>query len=405
VEINLRDTINPSFLVDLFKNRARLIACFGGAAAGKSKACAQKQVLRTLLYHNERILVIRKTLPSLKLTCLRMIRETLDKWHIPYEFNQSMMTIFVRDSEIIFLSVVNTAGGIAAERLKSLTDITAIWVEEATELSEDEMQQVVLRLRGQPLTGGSYRQLVATFNPVDAGHWLHKWVEVDHTMTAVRKTYHDNIFLDPEYAITLEALAQQDPNTYRVYCLGEWGALENIIYKNYAVELFDHPQDWYDATGLGLDFGWENPSAGIFLGVKEKDLYLIDEIYQPHLTNAELIELVKLHRDGLGWEMLPTVGDSAEPARLEEFEQNGFEVYGAEKAVADGITYVQGFRLHIHERCVNAIREVQAYKHRQDRNGIVLEDPVKWMDHTLDALRYWVYTFVRKLLGSGGGNV
>jgi phage terminase large subunit len=404
MDIRIASTINPSFVADLFKNRARLVACYGGAAAGKSKATAQKHVLRCLLYHNERILVIRKTMPSLKLTALRMVLETLAEWHVPYTFNQADMTMHIRDSEIIFLSVVNTAGG-AAERIKSLTDISAIWIEEATELSEDEMQQIVLRLRGRPMTGGSYRQLIATFNPVDAGHWLHKWVEIDHTMMGVHKTYHDNIFLDPEYAATLEALAEQDPNTYRVYCLGEWGALENIIYKNYAVEEFEHPQDWYDMTGLGLDFGWENPSAAVFIGVKEKDLYIVDEVYQTHLTNAELMAQVREHQDMIGWEDLPTVGDSAEPARLEEFEQAGFEVYGAEKAVYDGITYVQGFRLHIHSRCVNVIREVQAYKHRQDRNGIVLEDPVKWMDHTLDGIRYWVYTFVRKAFGMGGGNV
>ena len=115
--------------------------------------------------------------------------------------------------------------------------------------------------------------------------------------------------------------------------------------------------------------------------------------------------MISQHQEMLQWERLPVVGDSAEPARLEEFEQAGFEVYPAEKKVTDGIAFVQGFRLHIHPRCVNTLREVQAYRRRTDRNGIILEEPVKWMDHAMDAIRYWVYTFVRKLSMAGGGNV
>ena len=404
MNVRVIDTINPSFIPDIFKNRNRAVACLGGAAAGKSKAVAQKMMLRPLIYDHERLLVARKTLPALKLTALKMCIDTLNEWHVPYRFNAADMVLKVKDSEVIFMSVVNTSGE-PAERIKSLTDITGVWVEEGTELSEDEMTQILLRMRGKPLANGSYRQLITTFNPVDTGHWLHRWVEIEHSMDKVHKTYHDNKFLDPEFAASLEALKDQDPNTYRVYCLGEWGALENIIYKNYVVEEFDFPQDWYDFTGVGCDWGWENPSTGIFIGVKEHDIYIVDEIYESHIINATLINMISQHQEMLQWERLPIVGDSAEPARLEEFEQVGFEVYPAEKKVTDGIAFVQGFRLHIHPRCVNTLREVQAYRRRTDRNGIILEEPVKWMDHAMDAIRYWVYTFVRKLSMAGGGNV
>lgn len=116
MDLRIRDTINESYISDLFRNTHR-IACYGGAAAGKSKAVAQKMVLRCLVYHHERIVVIRKTLPALKLTALRMIEETCQEWHIPYDLNRSDLVMRIRDSEVVFLSVVNTTGG-AAERIK-----------------------------------------------------------------------------------------------------------------------------------------------------------------------------------------------------------------------------------------------------------------------------------------------
>jgi phage terminase large subunit len=402
--LRIEDMVNPSYLKDLFQNRDRLLAVRGGAAAGKSWAVAQKLVLRCLLYKRERILVVRKTLPALKLTCLKMLKDTCEAWHIPYSFNREDMVMKVRDSEFIFLSVVNTSGGAAAERLKSLTDITAVWVEEATELSENEMTQIILRMRGRALTGGSYYQLIVTFNPIDAGHWLHKWIEVTHRMTDVKKTYHDNKFLDPDYVKTLEDLKDQDMNTYRVYCLGDWGSLENVIYTRYVQEDFYHAQSEYEFTCAGLDWGFEHPAAWVPLGIIGNDVYVVDEICQSHLTNTELIQLVQEHQRGIGWNDIPTVGDSAEPARIEEFEQSGFAMYPAEKDVVDGINYVKGFTIHISPRCVNFLKQIQAYKRRVDRNGVVLEDPVKWLDDLMDAMRYALYTYLRQG-GMGGWNV
>jgi phage terminase large subunit len=402
MDVKILDTINKSFIVDLFQNRDRLLAVRGGAAAGKSWAVSQKMVLRMLLYEHERILIVRKTMPALKLTCLKMILDCLEKWHVPYDFNHEDMVLKCRSSEMIFMSVVTTAGT-PAERLKSLTDITAVWVEEATELSEMEMQQVIFRMRGPELSP-SYYQLIATFNPIDAGHWLHKWLEVTHRMTDVKKTYKDNEFLEEDYKQQLEDLKDQDMNTYRVYCLGDWGALENVIYTKWAIDDFHYPQSYYEKTFAGIDFGFEHPAAWVPIGQIGNDIYLPDEIYQTHLTNPELITLVQEHQKTLGWVDVPTVADSAEPARIEEFIQSGFIMYDALKDVIDGISYCQTFTVHISPRCVNGIREFQAYKRRIDRNGIVLEEPVKWLDHFLDGWRYGMYTYLRQG-GMGGWNV
>lgn len=59
-----------------------------------------------------------------------------------------------------------------SEKLKSLTfpkgELTDIWIEEASEIREEDFNQLDVRLRGQ----GSYKQMVLTFNPVSVLHWI-----------------------------------------------------------------------------------------------------------------------------------------------------------------------------------------------------------------------------------------
>ena len=58
------------------------------------------------------------------------------------------------------------------EKLKSITfpkgELTDIWVEEASEVREEDFNQLDVRLRGK----GTHKQMVLTFNPVSVLHWL-----------------------------------------------------------------------------------------------------------------------------------------------------------------------------------------------------------------------------------------
>ena len=56
------------------------------------------------------------------------------------------------------------------EKIKSITDITEIWCEEATELAEDDYTQLDLRLRALKPD----LQLICSFNPVSKANWVYK---------------------------------------------------------------------------------------------------------------------------------------------------------------------------------------------------------------------------------------
>ena len=57
-----------------------------------------------------------------------------------------------------------------------------------------------------------------------------------------------------------------------------------------------------------------------------------------------------------------------------------------------GIDYVQQFTIKITKRSVNAKAEIESYQRRKDKEGNILEEPEKGMDHILDCIRMVMYT-------------
>ena len=69
--------------------------------------------------------------------------------------------------------------------------------------------------------------------------------------------------------------------------------------------------------------------------------------------------------------------------------------YPADKeknSVKDGIDFIKRHKLHITNDSINLLREITGYKWKQDKDGNVLDEPVKFKDHLLDAMRYAIYT-------------
>ena len=393
--------LNESFS-DAFRSRERDLFLYGGADSGKSYAAAQKVIMKCQAYPMRRFLVIRKFKPSLKRTCWKLIIETLESWNVEYEKNLTEMDIRFRNgSEILFIPVV-TSTGEPAERIKSMTDITDMWFEEPTELSYDEYLQIRRRMRGGIMDDKklgieeAYAQRIYSFNPVDQNHWLKIKIHDKGQGDWHQFTYLDNQFTTKEEIQDLEELKDQDENQYRIYARGEWGVFKNKIYNNYEVKEFEVNKENIDDVICGVDFGFVHPSVWLLLVIKEDTVFITDEIYEAGLTNPEFIKLIE-EKEQYHDFRAPTYCDNAEPARIEEMEQEGILVYPAYKDIVQGIDIVQKHKLIIHPRCVHTIKEIQGYKRREDRQGNVLEDPVKFKDDAMDALRYGLATHKRGL--------
>lgn len=363
-------------------NRFKII--YGGAGSGKSVFVAQWFILLCLREKGHRFLVVRKVANTLRYSTFALIRQTIGEWKLNDYFviNKSDMTITctITGNQFLFLGLDDV------EKLKSIVGITDVWIEEASEIAQSDFEQINLRLRGVTKVN---KQIILTFNPIINTHWIKKYffdVKRDN-VTILKTTYKDNKFLDEEYIRELQALKNKDYYFYQVYALGEWGQLGNIIYTNYIVEDIPTDDKLYKAIYYGLDFGYNDPSALCKIGVKDDEIYILDELYQTHLDNSQLIELCKDRVPKDKW----IIAESAEPARIQEFKKAGFKIRPCTKdkdSVRFGIDFIKRRKIHIHPSCQNFINEIQSYKYREDKDGNVLDEPVDVNNHLMDALRY-----------------
>lgn len=385
-----KKVFNPVFL-DYLNNNKRYRIFYGGAGSGKSVFVAQEKIIQ-FFQGGHNILVVRQTSKSNRQSTFALFKQILNKWKVPsqwYSINKTEMTITntVNKSQIAF------AGLDDVEKLKSITFetgiLTDIWIEEASEVSERDFNQLDLRLRGMssvPLT------ITLTFNPIDVNFWAKKrfFDRVDDDTFICKTTYLDNRFIDEQYKKTLEKLKEIDQVYYNVYALGEWGVLGNKIYTNYKIYDFDVNDPKFKDVCIGVDFGFNAPSSALKCAFYDNEIYILDEIYQSGLTNYELIEEIKKQMT-TGFHV---VADCAEPDRIEEFKRSGFWIDACSKgdgSIKSGIDWLKAHKIHVHmSNCPETARELQSYKYREDKDGNVLDMPVKFNDHAMDALRYAV---------------
>lgn len=278
------------------------------------------------------------------------------------------------------------------EKIKS-AEFNHIFAEEATELSLNDYRQLDLRLRRKTRT---VNRIFLSCNPISALHWIKVELEDKPTKDVEfnYSTWRDNPFLPRVYIDRLEGLIDKDLNYYNIYALGKWGILANLIYSGFKV--VDIPERSDEVT-YGLDFGFNNPSCLVKLYWKGEKFISQELLYKSGLTNTMLIDEIK-ELIPVGHRQKYMYADSAEPDRIEEFYKAGFNVQPATKSVKDGIDYIKQHSLGITSDSVNGIKEKQTYEYKEDKNGNVLDEPVKFNDHFNDAERYGAYSYSKVVI-------
>lgn len=218
--------INPAFH-RLLDDQSRYMVLKGGGGSGKSIFAGQKLLYRMVSDQGHRILIVRKVAKTLRESVFSQLRANIADWGLTQLFtiNKSDMHIkCANGNEILF------AGLDDVEKLKSIHNITSIWIEEASELDATDFRQLDIRLRGQ---SKNYKQIILSFNPVSITHWLKtEFFDKPKPNAAISETtYKDNRFLDAEAIAVLEGFKDLDPYYYMVYCLGEWGVLGKTIFN------------------------------------------------------------------------------------------------------------------------------------------------------------------------------
>ncbi|MDX2000948.1 MAG: PBSX family phage terminase large subunit [Chitinophagales bacterium] len=377
--------MNKKFLA-LLGDHHRYLVLYGGAGSGKSHFVAQKLLQRIINEPNHRILICRKVARTIRNSQYLLFKDLVSQMgkEDEFTFNDSRLDITHRNGNQIISTGIDDR-----EKLKSLARPTSIWVEEATELDQQDFRQLDLRLRA---VHDNYMQIVLTFNPITKAHWLYQQFVTREKQNAhiVHSTWHDNEFLDDDYKGVLESLALEDPNYYKVYSQGEWGDYaEGLIYRYSIVEAVPMAEQII----YGLDFGYHHPTALVRIHIKERNAYIEEVLYKKGLLNSELADMLPNMVYPKGAEIY---ADAAEPDRIEEIYRKGLNIRPAAKEVLQGIDQVKRFKLHVLKGSQNLIREMDGYQWKSDNKGYPLEMPSKTDDHAMDALRYALHSHFGK---------
>jgi len=241
--------------------------------------------------------------------------------------------------------------------------------------------------------------MTLTFNPISELHWLKKmFFDVGRDNSYILKTtYLDNQFLDKQYIATLKELEQQDYNYYRVYALGDWGSIGNVIFSNWEKRDLSKEIEHFDNIFNGLDWGFsDDPTAFIQVHYdkKKKEIYIINEFYKQGQFIDEIAnDLKDKLNDGY------ITCDSSEPRSIADLTRHGIKALSAKKgpgSIEYGVKFLQSHKIIIDNKCTNAIKEVSSYRWKEDKNGNSLTQPVDKDNHLIDSLRY---SLEREMLG------
>ena len=387
IHLKLKKRIFNEVYLPYLDNDNRYLILRGGAGSGKSRFLAQRVVYRSCKYPGRRTLVVRKVANSLRDSVIHEIKTVLMSWkllpHIIEQKTERVITL-PNGSEILF------RGLDSGEKIKSISGIGDIWIEEASELDLQEFLQLDLRLRGKI---NKPHSIALTFNPVSIQSWLKKHFYDKEIEDCVKllTTYKDNKFLDDFYRQRIEKLKEEDEMFYQIYALGEWGVIGETILKNYEVQQISLHDDDYDRILCGLDWGYTHPAGFLKIGYKEKpqELYILAEIKRSGLTNTQLIQRIA-EEFGTRYRI---VADNAEPDRIREFRNAGFDIIGATKgknSVKHQIDFLRRCKIYIHPQCSNFLNEIEQWKYKTDKDGNLTEVPVEFNDDLMAALRYAV---------------
>ena len=353
-----------------FRSDTRITCLQGGTRSSKTYSLCQLFIIKALNETGKVFTICRKTLPALKGTAYRDIIQLLKELEFYSEeyHNKSELSYNLNGNLIEFISVDQPQKIRGRKR-------DYLWLNEANEFSYEDWTQLALRTTGK---------IYLDYNPSDPYSWIYEKVIVRDDCTFIKSTYLANPFLDEETIAEIERLKDIDPDYWRVYGLGEIGTIQTMIFRNF--DLVDDMQG--RLIGYGLDFGFTNsPTALVEVRMQDDNLYVRELLYQKRLTNTDLAN--KLRELGID-RQTEIVGDSAEPKSIEEIYRQGFNIKPAKKGAGIhlGIDIMRRYKLHITKDSLNAIKEFRGYKWATDKNGDVLNAPVKVNDHLIDATRY-----------------
>ncbi|RJS59157.1 PBSX family phage terminase large subunit [Bacillus sp. PK3_68] len=401
--------VNPHFEDFLFDWSTKFQFLVGGYGSSKSYHVALKIVLK-LLEEKRTALVVREVYDTHRDSTFSLLEEIVTDLGLDHKIkcvSSPMQIRFPNGSKIIFKGMDKPA------KLKSINNVSLIWVEECSEVKYAGFKELLGRLRHPTLK----LHMILSTNPVGEDNWtyLHFFKDeqnnrfvLDDQELYKQKTiitndtyYHhstadDNLFLPESYIEQLEELKEYDPDLYRVARKGHFGVNGKRVLPQFeeaphstVIEAINNIEKPLFRTGM--DFGFvDSFNAALRMAVDTEKLYLYIywEYYKNNQTDDETAEDLKELRES--GERI--IADSAEPKTIRYFRKQGFNMVGAHKFPGSRLQNtkkMKRFRKIIcSDECPNTIREWKNLVYKVDRNGHIIPDEFNIDSHSFSAAWY-----------------
>jgi len=386
-----------------FNDPARIQIWYGGSGSGKSDAKATQLLYKCLTQDFCRVIFCRKYEKQVRDSQFRLFKDLITRYGMePYfKVKESEMDIECRHNGNLLMS----AGLDEVDKLKSIPDITDIWIEEPMDkkgnVSSGDFTELNRRLRSQKASN----HIHLTFNPISRESWIYDFFFRSELYEAakLKTTYLDNHFSPPEQQQQFEILRQTPgkADEYAVYALGEWGSLkQGLVFPEYEI-VQDFPPDCRQ-QGYGLDWGfYPDPCALIRCGIKNGVVYLDEVLYIHNSTSATRDKLMREAGVSKNFKILA----DRNPESIAEMKQKGW--YNIEPAtkgpgsVKAGIGVMKNFKICITARSKNLKTELDNYEWAIDRQSEKpTGEPNDNFNHAIDAARYWIAGTVMQRQGA-----
>lgn len=355
-----------------FHSKADVLVHQGGTSSGKTYAILQALFSIAISNQGQVITVVGQDIPNLKVGALR---DALEIWEGSEQL-KSCIPSYNRTERIF---TANSGSIIEFKGYQSPQDAKSgkrdyCFINEANGISHDIYVELALRTR---------KRVFIDYNPNNR-FWVHEKVIGQPNVELIISDHRHNPFLTDKIREKIEGLKLIDLDLWKVYARGMTGKIEGLVFRNW--EQCDRIPDEAKFIGWGMDFGFTNdPTAVVAVYQQDGMLWVDNLIYETRLTNPDIYERVKDFKGEF-------IGDSAEPKSIEELRRMGLKITGANKgadSIISSIDILKRYKLMITRRSIELIKELNSYKWKVDRaTGTTINEPVDFMNHAIDALRY-----------------
>jgi phage terminase large subunit len=354
---------------DLISQQNRICVFQGSSRASKTYNILIYWVYRLLQEDNKVLSVVRKTLPALKGSVLRDLKQILidfgvydsNKWHSVdgyYELGTNIIEWFSVDDET---------------KLRGRKR-DYLFVNEATEVTYDEYIQLVLRTSGR---------IVLDLNPSLWKSWIYDLEGNDDVFYTI-VTYKDNPFLEQSLINEIEGLRTKDQNLWRVFGEGQKGIPTRVVFNHQ--QIYETLPSSCKLLGYGVDIGYNDPNTLVKVYKDGDSIYCEELLYLRSTTISDFIYKIKDLKLNLTDDFIV---DSAAPMAIQEMVREGINAKPVKKdTILSGVDQIKRSNFFVHKDSKNLLDELNSYVWKIDKNGNILDEPEDKNNHLLDAIRY-----------------